>query len=222
MKSTSLQATDLEILDGFGLRDLDAAGCRHFSFEAGETVVREGDPLDWLLMVASGEAKVCQTGADGRTNILSYYVSAGLIGDIELVDGMSLTSSTVKAVTALECVAVSMRAGSEQLQVNATFGAAVCRELARKLLDASRSNARLALCTAEQRLCEYILHAAGSGTFRDQLTDTAASTGMSYRHMMRLLRGLCDDGVLEQGRSGYRVVDVNELARRSGSSRLPA
>ena len=72
-----------------------------------------------------------------------------------------------------------------------------------------------ALHTAEERLCAYIRETSYRSFFREVLTDTASSIGVSYRHLHRMLAALCGKGILEKTPQGYRVLDPARLEKKA-------
>ena len=113
--------------------------------------------MPWILIVISGSAKVCRTTPDGKSLILCYYISSGLIGDIELMMRQKNATTTVKAITALDCIAVNYPTCADELSVNLRFLNFLGGELAAKLSKSSDNYTLSALCSGEHRLCTYIL-----------------------------------------------------------------
>ena len=180
---------------------------------------QEGVSMPWILIVISGSAKVCRTTPDGKSLILCYYISSGLIGDIELMMRQKNATTTVKAITDLDCIAVNyptcadeLSDSSLRLSLNFLGG-----ELAAKLSKSSDNYTLSALCSGEHRLCAYILQNSHKNVFSDILTDVSASVGMSYRHLFRILGKLLPrwNYLAEKRESGYYILNNIELKRRS-------
>lgn len=215
MKRYPLKKEHAACLAEYGLQNIPLDACCRYRFAAGEEVLREGQTISWLAIIIDGNAKVCRTAPNGKSLILCYYVACGLIGEVELMSRQVRAACSVKAVTEFECIAVNYQSCLAELKTNLVFLNRLGTELARKLTASSDNFASNALCTGEQRLCTYIIQNSHCGLFRDTLTDVSCSVGMSYRHMFRLLGQLCEEGVLEKRESGYRILDHDELARRS-------
>ncbi len=196
-----------------GITGVDLGGARLVRFAAGETLLREGMPIEELLIIVSGRAKVSAAAANGRDLLLCYYVSEGILGDVELLTGVRQAATTVRAVTEFTCVGLPYAAYAETLLSQLPFVRHVARGLAEKLLDSSRANANNALHAGKERLAAYILRSAAGGAFSEPLTDAARATGMSYRHLVRLLGALRAEGLIEKAARGYRIIDADELRR---------
>ena len=65
------------------------------SFEAGQTIVWAGDPLDFVASVVTGMAKLVRTLEDGRTQMVGMLLPADFLGR----PGRSAAAYTVTAVT---------------------------------------------------------------------------------------------------------------------------
>ena len=70
------------------------------------------------------------------------------------------------------------------------------------------------LSSAESRLCAYLLREMEECVYRGTLAKAALATGMSYRHLQRIMIHLCKEGVIKKEPDGYHVLDADELDRR--------
>lgn len=215
MKLMRVNDSDFEKLDGYGLENIPRDCFRHFYFEAGEDIVREREQLSWILFTISGTAKVCRMSANGKHLILCYYISEGILGEIELLMERKTAATTVRAISPFEALAVSYERCAAELKTNTVFLNKIGRTTAEKLLDSDENFMLSALCTGEQRLCTYILRNSHAGRFCDMLADVSSTIGVSYRHLGRMLRQLCADGVLERRTDGYFVKNYKALFDRS-------
>lgn len=215
MKRLPLKKEHIARLTEYGLQKIPLSACCCQRFAAGEEILREGQPIGWLSIVIEGNVKVCRTAPNGKSLILCYHISHGMIGEVELMTRQANATTSVKAVTDFECIAISYQICLEELKTNILFLNKLGKELAEKLTTSSDNFTSTALCTGEQRLCAYILQNSRYGLFCDTLTDVSCSVGMSYRHMFRLLGLLCKEGILEKRESGYYILDRNRLAQRS-------
>lgn len=210
-----LRQAEREKLAALGLTEEETESCEVLVFQSGEYICREGAVLDRLLLVEEGKAKVCQLGENGRDLILCYYLSRGTLGDLELMMGVREAYNSVVAITALRGVALPRSLCEGRLMGTAPFLAHIGRELARNTLRNAWSYQNAALHTAGERLCAYIRETSYRGFFREVLTDTASSIGVSYRHLHRMLANLCGEGILEKTPQGYRIADQERLEERA-------
>ncbi len=218
MQSSHLKKEHLNKLEEYGISNmnLDAGLC--LRFDAGETILHEGMPIFHLFIVVKGKAKVCTIAKNGKDLVLCYYISDGIIGDIELMSNACIAATSVIAITDFECIALPNKKYAAYLKNNLAFLNRLGSELSLKLLHSSKNYVFTALYSGEERLCSYILQSSNNDIFNDVLTDVSSSIGMSYRHMFRLLNQLCMDGILDKRDNGYLILDRNELMRRSADS----
>ncbi|EOH93662.1 Crp/Fnr family transcriptional regulator [Enterococcus pallens] len=217
MENYQLTEVHRKLLEKYGLSDMDTRCFIHW-YKAGETIHNEGEPYQHLIMLVSGKAKVCTTASNGKDLVLSYYVSGGLIGDMELASTTNTGTASVVALSPVECLVIPYQHQRNFLLENLTFVQHLARGLSEKLLLSSQNYVSTALYTGEQRLCSYILQGAYKGYFQDNLTDVAATIGMSYRHMFRLLKNLCEEGILERENHSFLILEEEELQARSSEA----
>ncbi len=215
MKKIPFTAEHIAILKVYGLQNISVSDCTCVRYEAGERITEEGTSISKLTLVAKGHAKICRTSPNGKSLILCYYISEGVIGEIELLTGQSIATTTVIAISDFECVTVEYKKCKEELEGNLVFSHKLGVILARKMSESADNFVASALYSGEQRLCSYILQNSHHNYFSDVLTDVSSSIGMSYRHLFRLLEQLCKDGVLEKRKSGYKIQKHGELVRRT-------
>lgn len=211
MKRSRLKEVHVQKLSEYGLSTDSLLGCTCLEYEAGETILQEGMPISSLFVIVSGKAKVCAAAPNGKKLVLCYYVSQGILGDVELMTDRKRADSSIIALTKLECVSVPYSKNTAELKSNVRFLNRAAAEISEKLIQSSANLVSSALYTGEERLCTYILQSAHKDIFNDTLTDVAASVGMSYRHMFRILNRLCEEKILEKKKSGYHITDRERL-----------
>ncbi|WP_342759598.1 cyclic nucleotide-binding domain-containing protein [Kineothrix sedimenti] len=220
MKKIPFTEEHRAILQVYGLQDISVNDCTCIRYEAGERVTEEGSLISRLALVTKGRAKICRTALNGKSLILCYYISEGVIGEIELLTGQSIATTTVVAISDFECVTVEYRKCMEELEKNLVFSNKIGAILARKMSESEENYVASALHSGEQRLCSYILKNSHRNYFSDVLSDVSCSIGMSYRHLFRLLDQLCKDDILEKRKNGYKIQKHGELVRRTHAEHL--
>jgi len=218
MKKRLLHIADYQLLCQYGLTGAAFPKARHLSFEPGEYISREGEALRYLYFVISGKAKVLINLSDGKQLLLAYFISRGIIGDIELMTETQSNQSTatLQAVTQLECIALPLDEYRAALTSNIVFINHIAKELAEKLTQRAINGAITTLQPLETRLCAYIYQTAKDGHFSETLTEVAAMVGASYRHLLRCLNQLCDNAILEKKERTYRIVNRQALIKMTG------
>ena len=214
MQVFPMDGEGLAALKEYGLEGVALSGCHIRRYEAGEGMVQQGEDIEALLYVCSGSAKVCINARNGRHLIICYYISSGILGDVELLTETP-AMDTVTALSPVKCVAVPVARNREVLLGCLPFVLRMGREVSGKLIYSSRAHTVSALFTSEERLCSYLLMAERDGVVREYLTEVAQSVGISYRHVFRIVGVLCREGLLERTESGFRILDREGLRRRS-------
>lgn len=210
----TVTAEEIQILSDYGLDFKKLHNCSIREYNFGERLISEGLPNGRLFFVIRGKAKVGVIAPNGKNLILCFYISSGLMGEVELFSDLSVGSTSVTALDHFCCLTVPIDANKPYLLENAAFIRTAAAELAKKLTQSTRRVVESSLYTAEIRLCRYIAATSDNSYFRDVMTDAAYSIGVSYRHLYRMLGTLCTDGVLKKDKTGYRICDHDELLRR--------
>lgn len=215
MKKESWSEKYLSELNKWSLDSSKLKNLYLVTFDPREMILQEGDINDPLMIIISGKAKACSTSKDGKNLILSYYVSSGIIGDIEFGLQSDQLIASMYALSEFRCIAIPIKQNAAYLRGNIDFMNQLAYSLSKKLVESSNNFLASASYTGEQRLCYYLLHASYKNFFADNLTDTAATVGLSYRHMFRLLNKLCDDRVIKKAENGYEILDLQQLEERA-------
>lgn len=215
MQKEPLKTEYARRLAGYDIANVDLRDTVLLRFQPGEAILREGMPMEYLMFVISGKAKVCSTTASGKDLILCYYISEGIIGDMELMTGALIGGKTMCALTEFLCIGLPYKKYADILKADLTFVNRVGRELSQKLILSSSHSTDIALHSGEERLCAYILQTTQDSLFCDTLTDAARSIGVSYRHLLRMLNRLCAEDMLRKEPHGYRILNRPELIRRA-------
>lgn len=206
---------DLRFLTKYNLRNDHIKDAVLFKFEPGEFFLREGQAIDYLYFVLSGKAKVYLNALNGKQLLLCYFISSGIIGDLELMTEQKNAFTTVQAISDFICIGLPLASNTQYLKNNILFVNHVGMELAYKLKQRDVYCAITVLHSLEERLCAYIAQTAIDGVFCESLTDVAGFLGTSYRHLLRCLNKLCRDGILEKQNNGFLILNkkiLNKLA----------
>lgn len=202
-----------DILARYGLEGLDSGRLTLLRYQEGEVIHRQGEPMDYLLLVLSGRAKVCVATADGKSLLLSFYSGQGLLGEVELLRGDLRATTTGQAITDFVCVGVPLAVFGQELRGNVRFLNAAGGAMAQKLDRCCQNSALNLLHPLEPRLCAYLLMTHENGRLCDKLTELAELLGVSYRHLLRTLERLCKEGVLEKRGHSYHIKNEAALQR---------
>jgi CRP/FNR family transcriptional regulator, cyclic AMP receptor protein len=194
---------------------------RRRPFDRGEVVFHEGDPADSLHLVVSGRFAIRIRTPLGDTTLLAIYGSGDAFGEMALVAPPSHRSATVVALEAAETRSV-FREDFEALRkrhpgvdrVLVSLLADRLREMNERLLEAHYVD-------AETRVRRHLRHLAsvyerdGESVIPLTQEEIAEIAGTSRATVNRVLREEERRGAIELKRGRTRVVDPEQLARRT-------
>lgn len=164
-----------------------------------ETLIREGDLGDTVLVLLSGLVKVSGDTYDGRTTVLAIRVAGDLVGELAGLD-LGRRSATVTACTAVTVRSVDRAAfdgylGSRPAAVIALQQsvAAKLRQATRLRIDLTGASAQVGLARVLHQLAERHGRPDPTGTLIDvplSESDLAAMIGVSLASVQRALAEL--------------------------------
>ena len=199
-----------------GLPQSALENAKYICFKKGEYLCKEDERMEYLLFLISGKAKVSITAANGRSLLLNFFHKGQIVGDVEMMLHESVSTANVIAITPMECIGLSVDYCKKVLSTNIDFMNFIAQRLAQKLDHSARSSAMNILYSLENRLCAYIVSTHENGEFQENLTELAELLGTSYRHLLRTMQQLCEEGIIERcSRTKYRVIDLISLKERA-------
>jgi CRP-like cAMP-binding protein len=197
------------------LGNLDPSAAQLIRFERGDWMLLAERDCEYLYILLSGTAKVYMSETDGRTLLLCYYISEGIMGDVELMMGRREAISSVQALTPVVCIGLPLSVYAPALLASQPFLLRLGRGLAIKLHESVENTTQIILRPFEARLCAYLLQSAQDGLFSERLTDVSEHLGVSYRHLLRSLKTLIEEGVLEKQAAGYHIKNARVLQEKA-------
>lgn len=204
----------LSLLEPYGLTGLPPELLSMVCYDKKEYLYQEGYPVNSLLLVQKGCAKVLTYTEEGRTLLHSFSGPGSVLGEVEMITGNSDAALYVQAVTPMECIRIPLPECTAMLKENLTFMNQLCLRLAKKLCLANYNSSRIILYSLENRLCSYIEMTSSNGFFEEQLTQVAELLGTSYRHLLRTIEKLCSLNILKKKSRGYVIVDPDALHQK--------
>ncbi len=215
MQKQKLPAQYLVSLAEHGLDWIDPSSALLMRFERCEWMLLAEQEIGYLYIMLSGKAKVCMSDESGRNLLLCYYVSEGIMGDVELMMGRNEAISSVQAVSSVTCIALPLGVYAKALLNHLPFVLRLACGLANKLHTSVSSTTEIILRPFEARLCAYVAQSAQNGVFSERLIDVAEQLGVSYRHLLRSLKSLCEEGILEKQKDGYHISNIDSLREKA-------
>jgi len=190
-----------------------------YSFDQGELICSQGEPSQYLYVLVKGKIKIYTTSAEGKMLILSFKTPLEAIGDIEYVRGTD-TLNTVEAVSSVYMIGVHYRWLKKYARDYSPLLQFLLQIISQKFFIKSNSLSFNLMYPVEVRLASYILSVSFDETdslFTGQLgtaslRDAANLIGTSYRHLNRVIKQLCTEGLIERNKELILVKDRKGLS----------
>jgi CRP-like cAMP-binding protein len=194
----------------------------------GDTMYRQGEPGDSMMIVVAGSLKVTNVTSEGKEVVLGFLRPGALTGEIAVLDGKARTASVV-ALEPVEAVAIYRRDLIPLLRANPDAMFALLEGLCGRLRSTNllvesqtlEAEARVAACLV--RLGQEHGQDAEGGTLIDlKITqrDLGSHLGLTRETVSRTLSAFRDEGLVELSGTTILLKDsarLAEIAEGSGA-----
>lgn len=193
---------------------------REVHYAAGDWIYHPGDPADGMFVVAAGQVKLLQHGADGKEVVFHLAAAGDLIGAMAAIRNTSYTDG---AQAHSDCCLLQIARDDFQGLLERHHGITmkVLEFAGAQLEQAQESISGLSGGTAEQRITRTLLRLAerhgeqGENGLLIQLSlpqqDLAAMTGTTIETVSRTLSQLKQQDLITSGRRWIAINDVQRL-----------
>lgn len=175
-------------------------------FEAGEPLCHAGEIYPTVLLLCEGDCIASTVSKAGKMHCELQYHSPNILGLTSAIWGKPAINS-IETLTPCLCLSISVEKYGAALHNDVKFLNYACLYLANHIRKNSMHYEQL-----PTRLAHFILREQENGVFTYSIKLCADVLETSQRHLLRVLRTFCDEGVLEHvGRSRYKIVDAARL-----------
>jgi CRP-like cAMP-binding protein len=189
-----------------------------YEFDKGEQICSQGEAVENLYILVKGKVKIFTTSEEGKTLILSFKTPLEVIGDIEYVQEID-TINTVEAVSPVVMIGVRQSVLRRLLKDHSPFLQFLLRIITRKFYIKSQFMRHNILYPVETRLASYLVSVAydenetlvNGNVSVSHLTDIANLIGTSYRHLNRVIKEFCKNGLVERNKGSIVIKDLEGL-----------
>lgn len=166
------------------------------NFSENEYMFKEGEQPDCIYFILVGTLKMYSCSKKHDFGVM--FLNKGMVGDAEFVTGSVATRSVQVEGDAL-CLKLTTRNCRHRLMSDRTFLRFLAQQLAEKLTlsDQAADSARM---TTEEKLFDYLKLSAEEGRITESLGNISQIMGVSYRHLIRMMNALVDEGKLRHGK----------------------
>ena len=192
------------------------------SFEAGETVFREGDQSDTCYVIHSGHARAVRAHRDGRSITLAHFGPGDIFGELAMFDD-ERRSATVETLEETHAIAILSSDMRRSLHEHPEIAIKLLAALGGRLRETNERLTRRSFSTVQSRvatvLVELVAQARAEGAADGDVlitstqADLAQLAGSSRESASRFLAVLERAGIISQGRGKLIVHDPAALER---------
>jgi CRP/FNR family cyclic AMP-dependent transcriptional regulator len=187
---------------------------REHKAKKGETLLRQGDSGDYLVILLQGQARVTIYTANGREIVLAYASAGTVLGEIALLDGGVRTASVI-AMEPLRYVTLTRAAFERVIAIHPGIALHIMRELSRRLRLTNQTIETDRAYAAASRLARFILRllpdASEGGVITLSQTELAMFAGISRENINRQLGLWAQAGIVSTEQGRIRVLDTEPL-----------
>jgi CRP-like cAMP-binding protein len=190
-------------------------------FGRGEVVFHQGDPGDSLHVVVRGLLVARSSTSLGDVVTLNIFPPGAVFGELALLSTESRRTATVVALEQSETLMLGRGAFDDLRRRNRNMDAFLVAVLTERNRALSAHLSDLLFNPAEQRIHRRLLLLArvaadgDTGWVRVTQEEIASLAGTTRATVNRALRRAAQDGLIELGRSRFRIVDAARLAAKA-------
>ena len=179
---------------------------------SGETIIWEGDPPDWLYVVAKGKVKVGKYASSGKELIVAIFTPGNIFGEVAVFDGkpypasaMAQAETTILGIRRIDLLDFLSRNPSVALKIINLLGGRI-RDAHDRLRDMAGEK-------VDQRIASSLLMiSAKIGPVipftRQEIADM---TGITTETVIRVTTRLKEQGIISTARGEITIIDTDRL-----------
>ncbi|TCL56292.1 CRP-like cAMP-binding protein [Kineothrix alysoides] len=181
------------------------------TFAKDSNIYKVNSGITRCYFLLSGSVKIYIDHKNGRRSILDLVGSNGWLGELSLFCNESDIKEN-KVLHDVECLEFDMDELRKLCEENAKVSFYFASYIAEKLLARSYRMSESLNYPLEIRLASFILLHQQKGVYNIPHTDISEYMNVSYRHVLYVIKKLCEQGILtkEKGK-GYIISDMEKL-----------
>jgi CRP/FNR family transcriptional regulator, cyclic AMP receptor protein len=190
---------------------------------AGSAIHRDGDTAAHLEIVVSGLIRVFLSAPDGRTLTVRYCRPGHLMGALSLFTDSFAMPATTQALVDSAVLALRPATVRRLAERDSQVAVVLMHELSERAAAFVAEISQGAFSTVRQRLCRHLLDLASEAQSGRELfvgatqQELAEAVGSVREVVVRTLRELRAEGIVQTDRRGIRVLEPGKLLMESGT-----
>ncbi|MCR8842277.1 cyclic nucleotide-binding domain-containing protein [Paenibacillus sp. SC116] len=194
-------------------------------FKQGEYICTQGESSPYVFILVKGKVKVFTTSAEGKALIISFKKPLEVLGEIEYFRGIDFLN-TVEVISPVLAIGIHYRWLNKYGRDHAPLLQFLLDIITQKYCVKSNSLSFNLMHPVEVRLASYVLSVTSDeadAPYEGQvgavnLKDAANLIGTSYRHLNRVIKQFCAEGLIERANGGILVKDREGLRTLAGNN----
>lgn len=179
-------------------------------FEESEYIYQQEDFLEHLYIFVHGSVKVSHFSENGKETIFRILKQPRIMGEIEFLLNSPATCTT-QALDPVHCILLPLHICGKSLLQDSIFLKYISINLAEALSVANTITSINQCYSPKARLISYILSIEKNGCFYFDFAIVSKILGISERHLFRIMSNLIQDSFLMKTKSGYKILNRDEL-----------
>ena len=180
------------------------------SAKAGEMLISEGVTSDYLFFIIDGQCRYFSMTLSGSYVTFGSSRNQRFFGEASSLWAEKPTSS-VQAVSDTTCLVINLNKYRHILQNDIRFLQHTCHTLSAMVNNLDKTMSAYVGSNLRDRLASFILQNSVDGRFTISLVSTSESLGTSYRHLQRIMKSFCEEGLLVKEKRAYHITDSKKM-----------
>ena len=179
-------------------------------YQRNETIIRQGESLNYLYFFLEGKIKVVRILPSGRELIIFVRNVPSYIGEIEFMVNRPLVSSIVAMERSL-VIRLSLWQHRDELMADSIFLHQISCQMADRLYLKDIQLPIDILYPVKERLAIYLMANEKNGYVSASLITISDAIGTSYRNLLRILDQFSKAGIIQRERKTIKIINEAEL-----------
>lgn len=179
-------------------------------YQEKEYVYHQGDLLQGLFVFLTGEWKVYYSLENGKDAVFRLLKRPRIVGEIEFILNSPATT-TIQSTKLSYAVYLPFQQCRSLLKADAVFLGNISYNMAEALYITNNNASINQYYSPKSRIASFILSIEKDGHFTFNYKLLPGLTGMSDRHMFRILNDFIQDGYIKKSGDYYTILEYGAL-----------
>ena len=193
---------------------------RLISFSKNTFIYSSEAHLKYAYYLIEGSISLHANAVNGNSKLIKFCEAPVFIGDMEIM-GYHEESNTIRTINECVFIGIEMYKLKEVIKSDIKFSNFICKTIAGKMYYFSNQQMSNKMNTAYENIASYILNLSDERNFFvENLKNLSELMGISYRHLLRVLKRLSEGNLIRKSGRGYEVIDKESLKELANGNLL--